>query len=466
MNFDLRVFLTKNNITIQLAYGIILIIFIPLLIVFNVYTINNYSKTNLNVALQRQVLVVSRSIYALIRDDLKNVDKLQLEISQVAARNPDFLDLSVLVPEDDDFKVVVSSNREKVGKIVKFDYYGLAWAQDDDRGVATDSLVLAKTNDPQFIEEGFSIKDRFWQLAMPMRDTDGKKQALLTIRISSKIVDDMASDNYRISMYLLAATVLIVILFLSASARFWDYALLYKKIKEVDQMKDEFISMASHELRTPLTAIKGYLSLILDGTYGKIENAKAISALNNVSVSVDRLGALIEDLLNVSRIEQGRIEIESKNVDVVPIIKEIVEQLKVSADQKGLVFEYIEPKEKLSDVWVDPDRLKQVLVNLIGNSIKYTKKGSVKVTSIVNKGKVEIKIADTGIGMSAEEQKHLFEKFYRIKNEETKAITGTGLGLWITKQIIELMKGKMLLESMKDVGTQITVIFTLAEKKK
>ncbi|MFH1048772.1 MAG: ATP-binding protein, partial [Patescibacteria group bacterium] len=105
----------------------------------------------------------------------------------------------------------------------------------------------------------------------------------------------------------------------------------------------------------------------------------------------------------------------------------------------------------------DSERLRQVLINLIGNSVKYTQKGSVKVTAMVKNNFVEIKVADTGIGMSSEEQEHLFEKFYRAQNEKTGKIIGTGLGLWITKQIVELMKGKITLESMEGVGTQVAV---------
>ncbi|MCK4525411.1 MAG: ATP-binding protein, partial [Candidatus Andersenbacteria bacterium] len=134
------------------------------------------------------------------------------------------------------------------------------------------------------------------------------------------------------------------------------------------------------------------------------------------------------------------------------------------ADEKKLLLEYKEPKEKLPLVLADPERLKQALINLIGNSIKYTEKGSIEVTTKIENDKLEIKIADTGIGMSAEDQKHLFEKFHRVQNEKTAKIIGTGLGLWITKQIVELMNGKIYLESMKDVGTQVTVKLNLVKK--
>ena len=455
MNF--KELFIKNRETFQLVYGIVLIILIPLLIAYNTHFIIGKYNEGLDVALQRQALIVSRSISVLIKDDLNNEKIIQEKIQELSNENPDFYELSILIPDDNNFKIIASSKENDIGKTLSFYYYQLAWTKEDGSGLATDSLKLATTEEGQALVQGFSKDDRFWLIAIPMNDSSGKKQSLLTMKISSKIVDDLTNDNRNASIYFLMITIFIVILFLLATIRLWDYAILYKKIKEVDQMKDEFISIASHELRTPLTSIKGYLSLIIEGTYGKIENKDMKEGLNRAVLSTQRLEVLVDDLLNVSRIEQGRLDVENKNIKIEPIIQEITDQLKVSADEKNLLLEYIKPKEKLPSVSADPEKLKQALVNLIGNSIKYTEKGSVKITSLIKNNKLEIKIADTGIGMSAEEQKHLFEKFHRVQNEKTAEIVGTGLGLWITKQIIELMKGKIYLESMKGVGTQVTV---------
>lgn len=468
---NLKEFLTKNRETFQLLYGVVLIVLIPALIAYNtIFIIGKYNES-MDVSLQRQALTVGRSIYALIKDDLNNEETIQVKIKELSDKNPDFQELTVLIPNDDNFKIIASSKDENIGKVLSFYYYQIAWAQPDNNGLATDSLKLAaqigneelsSNKDREFISY-ISGEDRFWLVAMPLSDSFGKKQVLLSMKISSKIVDDLTNYNRNASIYLLAITVLIVILFLSITIRLWDYAILYKKIKEVDQMKDEFISIASHELRTPLTAIKGYLSLILDGTYGKLENKGMQEGVSRAVISTKRLEALVKDLLNVSRIEQGRLDVKNIVTEIEPIIQEIISQLKVSADKKKLALEYEKPKEKLPQVLADPERLKQALINLIGNSIKYTEKGSVKITTRAGSGKLEIKIADTGIGMSAEEQKHLFEKFHRVKNEKTEKISGTGLGLWITKQIVELMKGKIYLESMKDVGTKVTVELNLAK---
>ena len=460
----LREFFINNRETLQLIYGVVLVILIPILISYNTVSIIGKYNESIEVALQRQALTVGRSIYVLIKDDLNNEEIIQKKIKELSSGNSDFLELSILVPENESFRIIASSEEKDLGETLNFYYYQLAWSQPDNDGLATDSLKLATTEEGKRIVGSFSYEDRFWLVAMPMKDSSGEKQALLSMKISSKIVDDLTNDNRNASIYLLAITVLIIILFLSIAIRLWDYALLYRKIKEVDQMKDEFISIASHELRTPLTAIKGYLSLILEGTYGKIENKEMEEGINRAITASKRLEALVEDLLNVSRIEQGRLDVKNEKIELEPIIEEVVSQLKIPADEKKLLLEYLKPKEKLPLVLADPERLKQALINLIGNSIKYTEKGNVKVTTTTKDNKLEIKIADTGIGMSAEEQKHLFEKFHRVQNEKTAKIIGTGLGLWITKQIIELMNGKIYLESMKDVGTQVTIELNLTKK--
>ncbi len=461
---NLKEFLAKNKEILQLVYGIMLIVLIPLLIAYNTISIVGKYNESIDVSLQRQALAVGRSIYALIKDDLDSEEKIQRKINLLSNSDIAFQSLEVMIPEDEGFKIIASTNESSVGKTLRFYYYQTAWLQQDNEALATDSLRLASTKEGLELAEGFSKSERFWLVAMPMKDSFGQKRALLSMKISSKIIDDLTNENRDGSIYLLLATIMIVVLFLSITVRLWDYALLYKKIKEVDQMKDEFISMASHELRTPLGIIKGYTSMILEGTFGKIENPEMKKSLDRVMISSKKLEELVEDLLDVSRIEQGRLSIEIKKIEIESLVKEIVSQFKISADEKKLLLEYVKPEKKLSLVLADSERLKQVLVNLIGNAIKYTEKGGIKITTEEKNSRLEIKVTDTGIGISAEEREHLFEKFYRAKNEKTAKISGTGLGLWITKQIIELMKGKIYLESMKGVGTQAVVILNTAKK--
>jgi len=459
---NLKNFFEKNRETLQLAYGIILIILIPLLIAFNtVFIIKKYNKS-LDVALQRQALTVGRSIYALIQDDLADQGVIQQKIKALSEQNTEFADLAILAPVDENFQIIASANQQDIGKELDFLYYNIAWKQPDNDGLATDSLLLASTAGGEELVKGFAPEERFWLVAMPMSNAAGEKQALLTMKLSSKIVDELTHYNRNASIILLTITVLIIILFLAIAVRLWDYALLYRKIKEVDQMKDEFISIASHELRTPVTGIKGYISMVLDGTFGEISD-KLRETMKMVQGSSDRLAHLVEDLLNVSRIEQKRIKMEKKNIDVSQIIKDTVAELKIQADEKKLSLQYKLHRDHLPLIRVDSERFKQVLINLIGNAIKYTEKGGVEViTEEKDKGKMlEINIKDTGIGMSAKAQQRLFEKFYRVQNEKTADVVGTGLGLWITKKIVEMMRGSIRVSSIENVGTQATLRFPI-----
>ncbi len=457
---NLKELVAKNRETVQIIYGVILIVLIPVLIAYNTISIIGRYNTNLDVVLQRQALMAIRSIYVLIKDDLGDYDIVQKKIEEVAKNNPDISELAILTPTSNGFRVSASSKKEDISKDVNFYYYTVAWAQPENGALATDSLRLATTTDGRDMVGGFSPDDRFWLVAMPMKGLSDEKEALLTMKLSSKIINDLTKENSTASNYLLVVTILIVIVFLTVSAGLWDYAILYRKMREVDNMKDEFISIASHELRTPVTLIKGYLSMVTEGAFGKIESPEMEKGINMASRATKRLEMLVNDLLEVSRLEQGRFQINNVKIDPAPIVAEVVEQFKTQAAEKNLALEYLAPAEKLPEIMADPERLKQVLVNLIGNSIKYTEKGSVKVSAEVKNQMVEIRIIDTGIGMSAEDQQRLFQKFYRVQNERTSKIIGTGLGLWITKQMVELMKGKITVESMEGVGTQTAVRFS------
>lgn len=466
MKIDLNEFLFKNRETAQLVYGVSLIILIPILIAYNTVFIIKKYNTTLDVTLQREALTVGRTIYALVREDIDDQAELQKKINDLIGRNSQLQELKILKPEGDDFKVVASSRPEDVNKTIQFYYYNFAWTQPDNDGLATDSLLFSRTNEADLSEAPIDPDERYWLVALPMSDASGAKKAVLSIKISSKIVDDLTNYNRNISVYLLVGTVVIVILFLLIAVRLWDYVLLYRKMKEVDQMKDDFISMASHELRTPVTGIKGYVSMILDGTYGQVSD-QVKTSLSIVENATDRLAVLVDDLLNVSRIEQGRIKITMEALNIAPIVKEIITELSVQAVAKKLELVYNPFQENFPPINIDPERLKQILINLIGNAIKYTPKGRVEVIiAEKSRGKtLEIKIKDTGIGMSAKDREKLFQKFYRVQNAATKEITGTGLGLWITKQLVELMGGTIMVDSMENSGTQFTIEFPVAKKQ-
>lgn len=219
---------------------------------------------------------------------------------------------------------------------------------------------------------------------------------------------------------------------------------------ELERMKQELISISTHELRSPITAIKGYLDMVLSGDAGAI-NAEAKENLEEVVKINQRLADLVDDLLNVGRIEQGRMTIRLQKIDLLGLIDQTIQEYTPLAKDKNLRLSF--QKVDLPQIKADPTRLRQVLNNLISNAIKYTHSGSVEVIAKQEEKNVVCQIKDSGLGIDKASQSRLFEKFYRVKTEQTRQITGTGLGLWISKKIVEMMGGKIWFESTEGKGS-------------
>lgn len=220
-----------------------------------------------------------------------------------------------------------------------------------------------------------------------------------------------------------------------------------RQLRKLDNAKTEFISIASHQLRTPLTAIKGFVSLILEGSYGEV-NDKAKEALLKVYASGERLIQLVEDLLNVSRIESGRMQFSFAKDSVEKLVKELYENFILVAKTKKIYLDLKLPDRKLPEVMMDLAKIREVISNFMDNALKYTEKGGVTIRIEETKNDtVKIMVSDTGIGVPADEIQHLFKKFSRGKDTGRLHATGTGLGLYVAKNIIEAHHGKVWVES-------------------
>jgi CheY-like chemotaxis protein/anti-sigma regulatory factor (Ser/Thr protein kinase) len=224
---------------------------------------------------------------------------------------------------------------------------------------------------------------------------------------------------------------------------------------EVDRMKTEFISTVSHELRTPLTSIRGYVELLLDGDVGEI-SADQREFLELVAKSTVRLANLINDLLDVEKIESGRISMRREPVGLTEVLDQVVRTFQVTAAERGLGL-HLAVEGPLAPVAGDADRLNQVFTNLISNAIKYTKQGDVRVSARCAGGEVQIAVADSGIGIAREHMPNLFGRFYRVDNQYTREVGGTGLGLAITKAIVERHGGRVEVDSAPGAGSTFTV---------
>lgn len=233
-------------------------------------------------------------------------------------------------------------------------------------------------------------------------------------------------------------------------------------LQQLDKMKDEFISMASHELNTPLAAIEGYLSMILDEGMGKVD-AKSKEYLTRAYDSSKRLAALILDLLNVSRIEQGRLKMKFAQSSMIDLAESVIKELQIKSDAKKIYLKVEGDKKTLPLTWCDPDRIRQVLVNLAGNAIKFTEKGGVTIKVTSDKDFVHVAVTDTGRGIAAEDQKLLFGKFSQVKRDVDEH-QGTGLGLYISKNYIELHQGKIWVESEAGKGASFKFDLPVLDK--
>lgn len=224
-----------------------------------------------------------------------------------------------------------------------------------------------------------------------------------------------------------------------------------KGLKRLRELKEEFVFVAAHELRTPVTVIKGYASMLLEGDAGRLSQM-AKEFLLRIEQSNQRLLQLVEDLLEVARSEAGRIAIEVKDIDAQEPIRATLLELAQLAKEKAISLNY--ESGELPHVLGDGHRIKEIMVNLVGNAIKYTpKNGSVWVFHETKDNEVITHIQDNGFGIPLEAQAKIFQKFYRVQTEEASDIQGTGLGLFIVKQLVEKMNGKIWFVSEQGKGT-------------
>jgi signal transduction histidine kinase/HAMP domain-containing protein len=230
----------------------------------------------------------------------------------------------------------------------------------------------------------------------------------------------------------------------------------------LSRSKDEFFSIASHELRTPLTAIRGNTSMILDYYAKELVNPDLKTMITDTHDASVRLIAIVNDFLDVSRLEQQRIEFVREQFNISELIEKALKEYQVTGSRSKLSLNYIQPKEELPLVLADKNRTRQVLVNLIGNSLKFTQKGGVTLSASIQNGKIEVQVSDTGRGITPAFQGLLFHKFQQAGDSivTRDTIRGTGLGLYISKLLINGMGGDIWLEKT-EVGKGSTFAFTL-----
>lgn len=225
------------------------------------------------------------------------------------------------------------------------------------------------------------------------------------------------------------------------------------QLQKLDKAKDEFISMASHQLRTPLTSVKGYISMVLEGDVGKITPTQK-KLLSEAFTSSERMVHLINDFLNVSRLQTGKFLIEKTQVDLDAVVRQELRSLETAAAARGLKIIYKPPGKTLPTLMLDDSKIRQVIMNYVDNAIFYSPEGTEITASLTISGdKIIFKVKDRGMGVPSAEKSQLFTKFYRATNARKQRPDGTGVGLFLAKKVIDAHKGRVLFESTEGKGS-------------
>ena len=435
----------------QIIYTLFLVIAIPLAFFFTSEQFLKVARDNQD-RLERSRIGMLQDVFVLFAaEKIDDTAVLNERIRQVAEGNETMVTFQILKKSKDATHVILASlDDNAIGQQITLDEI-------------TESLIRIANGTPSesFAQQYFSGGSRYWRSVRAIiGTTTNEAVAFVLTDLSMADADRVSRSSIQNAYLVLILIILLIIILLARQARIIDYASLYQRLKEVDTMKDDFVSMAAHELRSPLTIIRGYTEML-----GESESLSDTGKghLHNIDHAATQLNGLIGDILDVAKLQEGRMSFHFVDADVSSEIKTIVDSFTRPASDKGLQLHYeVIPLPVIS---IDMDRFRQVLVNFIGNAIKYTPSGEVRVSTTTDDTHVYIRISDTGMGISAEDQKKLFQKFFRVKSDETAKITGTGLGLWITQEMVKNMSGSISVESIRGKGTDFIVSFPIRKSR-
>ena len=421
-----------------LFVGVLLFVF-PFLFVTIVQSFFTTAIANIETSERRQVGILHDALALLLEEYPLNDYQIANFIENQKLQPGGITEIRIVEKNSTGFLILESFSPEKVG----------SYEQTVD---AYNSIIPSNTS--PFIFKIDNGSYRSWQALRGVTTADNKLYYIFTEHSFQKVDDVMAA---RIQQSYIGLTAIFVFLISLAYwfARQADWQRQYKILEENLKERDLFTNMIAHEFRTPLTAIRGYASFLEESKTLTEQEQKFVST---IQVSAKRMLALVNDFLEVARIQSGKMGIENNDTNIQPIILNVFEVLTPIAREKNLQLMY-KPLAVPLVMKTDSKRLHQVLQNLVSNSIKYTNTGVVEISTETTPLYVIIRIKDTGMGISAEDQQKLFAPFARVGGVEKTATVGTGLGMWITKQYVELLRGTISVESIKNVGTHVVLTF-------
>ncbi len=432
----------------QIIYTLFLVFAIPLAFFFSSDQFLRVARENQDKLEQSRIALLEDAFVAFL-PSVKDQNDLLSKLNTLAKDNETINSIDI---------IFATTTSEYGYSIYASLTHGTSTASYVPDSVSLNLLRFARGDSGQSFAMAYSDDfGRHWRSARALGSiNESEGYALVDVLMAQS--DRVARKNIQKAYGVLVLIIFLIIILLARQARIIDYSTLYKRLKEVDQMKDDFVSMAAHELRSPLTVIRGYVEMLGEGE-GLKEAGKL--HLKNIDQAAERLNGLVGDILDVAKLQEGRMSFSKAVINPDEIVASVVEGYQQPAKTKSLALTC----ENHADVKIsaDPERFRQVVINLVGNAVKYTSQGEVRVQSKKENGNYILRVSDTGMGISAENQKHLFEKFYRVKTEATSRIQGTGLGLWITLAMVNAMDGKVSVESIEGKGSDFIVSFKVAE---
>lgn len=445
-------------------YSLALVVLLPLALFFSTFITITSLVSQINVFLQSHSSAIEQTITVFFQDSLDRPDYLQSKIDQLdllankgsGAGVPEFENLRILVKDGTQFAIIAAQDKSLVGQKI---------SADPNQSGGDSVIALSYADGQPIVRLSSQGGQQFWQVIQPMFSSTNEVIGVASIMIPLAGLNSNITRVVQQSYLVLSLVVILTLFLIFQHTRLYSFVLLSNKLKELDKLKDQFIRMATHELQSPVTTIRGYVEELKDELVS-VTNDEQKEYLNRISLSAKNLSDLICDILEVSHLQQGRMDFKPQILTPAKIVSDIVGNVRLKAEAKGLklIFEGSDCPYLIS---ANENRFKQIITNLIENSIKYTLKGEIKVSIVGDRSRkrVVVLVQDTGFGISAEGQAHLFEQFYRVKTQENAGIPGTGLGLWMAKQMAQKMKGDLLVESIEHVGSRFFVIFPLIEKK-
>ncbi len=421
-----------------LLVGILVFVF-PLLFVWITQSFFTTAYDNIDTAEKQRVNILHTSFSEVI----KHADNYESVIKDLAFAytidNPDVSKIRIVALEEEGVRIVYSLDESLIGTYEESEQlYRTLPALG-----GTGSAILPTVIDGV----------RTWQVFRAV-ERDGEDFVIFTEH-KFNVIDSVMIARRQQSYFGLTA----IFLFLIALAYWLNRQISWEKNhnKLADQLKerDMFSNMIAHEFRSPLTAIKGYASFLEES---KVISPEEKRYSSNIRVSAERLVILVNDFLEVARLQSGKMSIEKKDIDLRDVLTQVTEDLRLMAQEKGLSLVYEPPVQPLI-MHTDRARMMQVITNIVSNAVKYTPDGVVELECTKSHGEVVITVKDTGTGISAEDQKKLFAPFMRVGGVDQTSTTGTGLGMWITKQLVALLDGKIGIESIKGIGTHVVITF-------